>query len=125
MAIVEIKEVSKKFTTPTGHEHHALKDVSLQIEQGQILGIIGMSGAGKTTLMRCMVGLETPTSGEILFHGENIVAFTAAKKRAYRRRVGMVFQNFHLFASRTVAENIAYPLEIHGATSAYIQKRVV
>jgi len=124
MPIVEIKNVSKLFKSPSGDVHVALKGVSLQIHQGQIQGIIGMSGAGKSTLMRCLVGLEIPTSGEILFHGENIVCFDEAQKRLYRHRIGMIFQHFNLFSSRTVAENIAYPLEIHGASQAQIKERV-
>lgn len=95
----------KKFT---------LRGVNLSIPKGEIFGITGQSGAGKSTLLRCLAGLIQPTSGTILFQGQDIAQFDEKALRAYRRKMGMIFQHFHLFSSRTVAENVAYPLEIAG-----------
>lgn len=118
MPIIEIIDVVKQFNS-----HRALDHVRLKIEEGEILGVIGMSGAGKTTLMRCLIGLEKPSSGQILFRGEDLVAYSQKQLSNYRQKIGMVFQHFHLFPSRTVAENIAYPMEIHGVPCETIQQR--
>ncbi len=91
---------------------HVLEDVSLVIERGDIYGIIGMSGAGKSTLIRALSGLVTPTSGQILYSEIDIAHMDKQSFREFRKKIGMIFQHFNLLSSRTVAENIAYPLEI-------------
>lgn len=118
MPVIEVLDVVKQFSS-----HCALDHIHLKIEEGEILGVIGMSGAGKTTLMRCLVGLEKPCRGKILFRGEDLVAYNAKQLSTYRQKIGMVFQHFHLFPSRTVAENIAYPMEIYGVPQETIQQR--
>ena len=97
--IFEIKHLSKSFGN-----HEVLKDIDFSVNKGDVTSIIGASGSGKSTLLRCINLLENPTSGEILYHGENVVrrGFNAA---AYRSRVGMVFQSFNLFNNMTVLEN--------------------
>ena len=101
--MIEIQHLTKRFATKSGTVV-ALKDINLTIHDGDIYGIIGMSGAGKSTLVRCINMLETPSGGEILFHGKNI-AERGIDVNQYRSRVGMVFQNFNLFANKTVLQN--------------------
>lgn len=97
--ILEIKHLSKAFGS-----HEVLKDIDFTVNKGDVTSILGASGSGKSTLLRCVNLLETPSSGEILYHGENVVrrGFNAT---AYRSRVGMVFQSFNLFNNMTVLEN--------------------
>ena len=97
--IIEIRHLSKSFGT-----HEVLKDIDFSVKKGDVTSIIGASGSGKSTLLRCINLLENPSSGEILYHGENVVrrGFNAA---SYRSRVGMVFQSFNLFNNMTVLEN--------------------
>ena len=107
--IIEIEKVSKQFKA-----HTALNAVNLVINSGDIYGIIGLSGAGKSTLIRLLAGLEKPTSGTIHIEGENISELDRKSLRSFRKNIGMIFQHFNLLSSRTVKENIAYPLEILG-----------
>ena len=97
--ILEIKHLSKSFGS-----HEVLRDIDFAVRPGDVTSIIGASGSGKSTLLRCINLLETPTSGEILFHGDSI---TAGKLNAntYRSKVGMVFQSFNLFNNMTVLQN--------------------
>ena len=97
--IIEVRHLSKAFGT-----HEVLRDIDFTVKKGDVTSIIGASGSGKSTLLRCINLLENPTSGEILYHGENVVrrGFNAA---AYRSHVGMVFQSFNLFNNMTVLEN--------------------
>lgn len=111
--IFKIQAVSKRYKQ-TGKEIHALVDVSLNIEQGDIFGIIGLSGAGKSTLIRMLAQLVTPSSGKILFREQDFSNMKKKDLRTYRKNIGMIFQHFNLLSSRTVAGNIAYPLEIAG-----------
>jgi len=113
--IITIKNVSKKFSG-SGHGY-ALKDINFSIQSGDIFGIVGSSGAGKSTLMRCLTGLEVPTTGSIIIEGTDITTMPRKELIPYRQRVGMVFQQFNLFPSRTVAGNIAFPMEIHGVSA--------
>lgn len=117
--MIEVKAVSKLYQS-----HYALRDVDLNIPQGVVFGIIGMSGAGKSTLLRCLARLIAPTSGQILFHGVDIAHLAGKELRAFHRRTGMIFQHFNLMSSRTVSENIAYPLEIANVPKAEIAARV-
>ncbi len=99
MEILQVKHLSKAFGS-----HHVLNDIDFSVKKGDVISIIGSSGSGKSTLLRCINLLEIPTSGQILFQGENILGkgVNAAK---YRSRVGMVFQSFNLFYNMTVLEN--------------------
>lgn len=110
-ALVELLHVSKSFSRGRKTaDKQALTEVSLSIYPGEIMGIIGYSGAGKSTLLRMINGLEKPTSGEVRVFGNNIEHLNDAKLRPIRQKIGMIFQQFNLFSSKTVAENIAYPL---------------
>ncbi|MBQ8835155.1 MAG: amino acid ABC transporter ATP-binding protein [Oscillospiraceae bacterium] len=97
--MLQVNHLSKSFGT-----HEVLRDIDFTVSKGDVTSIIGASGSGKSTLLRCINLLENPTSGEILYHGENVVrrGFNAP---AYRSRVGMVFQSFNLFSNMTVLEN--------------------
>lgn len=97
--ILEIRHLSKSFGS-----HEVLRDIDFTVSRGDVTSIIGASGSGKSTLLRCINLLETPTSGEILFHGENITG-RKVNAPAYRSHVGMVFQSFNLFNNMTVLEN--------------------
>ena len=97
--ILEVRHLSKSFGN-----HEVLRDIDFTVRPGDVTSIIGASGSGKSTLLRCINLLETPTSGEILFHGQD-VAGRKINAASYRARVGMVFQSFNLFANMTVLEN--------------------
>ena len=97
--ILEIKHLSKAFGS-----HQVLRDIDFTVSKGDVISIIGASGSGKSTLLRCVNLLETPSSGEILYHGKN-VADRKVKAHEYRSHVGMVFQSFNLFNDLTVLEN--------------------
>ncbi|MGL5512675.1 MAG: methionine ABC transporter ATP-binding protein [Sporomusa sp.] len=92
----------------------ALEDVSLEVKQGEIYGIIGKSGAGKSTLIRCINVLERPTAGKVIVDGQDVTALSEAELREARKSIGMIFQHFNLLSSRTVLENVVFPLEIAG-----------
>jgi D-methionine transport system ATP-binding protein len=102
----------------------ALSDVSFTVEKGEIFGIIGMSGAGKSTFLRCLAMLETPTRGEILLRGVDISRLKGAQKRAIHRDMGVIFQGFNLLSQDTVAQNVAFPLRLVKHNEADVQKRV-
>ena len=96
--ILEIKHLSKSFGS-----HEVLKDIDFTVNTGDVTSIIGASGSGKSTLLRCVNLLETPTSGEILYHGEDVTK--GVNQNAYRAKVGMVFQSFNLFNNMSVLKN--------------------
>ncbi|GAA4784424.1 methionine ABC transporter ATP-binding protein [Corynebacterium canis] len=120
---IEFRNVSKVFQNGKATTK-ALDDVSLTVEPGEILGVIGYSGAGKSTLVRMINGLDTPTSGELLIDNVDIVKLPEHKLRVLRRKIGMIFQQFNLFSSRTAAGNIAYPLKLAGVAKEQREKRV-
>lgn len=97
--ILQVNHLSKSFGT-----HEVLRDIDFTVCKGDVTSIIGASGSGKSTLLRCINLLETPSSGEILYHGENVVG-SGVNAPAYRAHVGMVFQSFNLFNNMTVLEN--------------------
>ncbi len=102
----------------------ALDDVSLQIAAGEVCGVIGYSGAGKSTLLRLINALEIPTTGAVEIDGTDITRLPERQLRRLRSDIGMIFQQFNLFDSRTVAGNIAYPLEVAGRPRNEIRHRV-
>ena len=97
--ILQVNHLSKAFGT-----HEVLKDIDFTVEKGDVISIIGASGSGKSTLLRCINLLETPSSGEILYHGNNVVS-RGVSAPEYRSHVGMVFQSFNLFNNMTVLDN--------------------
>ena len=102
----------------------ALSGVSIHVPQGKIFGVIGASGAGKSTLIRCANLLEQPTSGEVFIDGKNLMELSRSALANERRHIGMIFQHFNLLSSRTVYQNVAFPLELEGASKAKIKERV-
>lgn len=126
MAIVSLIDVSKTYPPASRGEAEtvAVDSVSLQIEKGDIFGIIGYSGAGKSTLVRLINALEPATSGSILVDGTDITRMSEKQLRRMRGGIGMIFQQFNLFSSKTVAANVAYPLKLAGWSKADIDDRV-
>lgn len=124
LELIEFKDVSKTFETKEGTVH-AIKDVNLKIDSGKIYGIIGYSGAGKTTLIRMLNGLEKPTTGSVNINGVAINQLSAKDLRVQRHKIGMIFQHFNLLWSRTVKENVMFPLEIAGVAKAEREKKAL
>ncbi|ADY57079.1 Phosphonate-transporting ATPase [Syntrophobotulus glycolicus DSM 8271] len=121
--MIAIKNLSKTYRT----EHlevKALDNIDLQIEKGSIFGIIGFSGAGKSTLVRCLNRLEEPDSGSVFIEGQEITNLDQKNLRLARRKIGMIFQQFNLFDSMTVYENVAFPLQVAGYPKNQIKGRV-
>jgi len=100
-----------------------LDDVTLRIEKGEFVWLTGPSGAGKSTLLKLLFCAETPTSGQILVGGRNIVRLSQGGIPFLRRNIGVVFQDFKLLDNRTVVENVGYALEVLGASDAEIRER--
>lgn len=121
--MIELINVEKTYYSKAGNIQ-ALKTTNIHIKEGEIFGIIGLSGAGKSTLVRCINMLERPTSGQVLVAGEDLTAMNDTQLRKARQSIGMIFQHFNLLASRTVYDNIAFPLEIQGLSKDEIEKRV-
>ena len=120
--MIEFKEVSKTFATKDGNLN-AVNDVNLTIEDGEIYGIVGYSGAGKSTLVRMLNGLETPTSGEIDINGAKMSTLSGKELREKRQEIGMIFQHFNLLWSRTVLQNVMFPLEVAGLSRSERRKK--
>ncbi|WP_010160665.1 methionine ABC transporter ATP-binding protein [Sphingomonas sp. PAMC 26617] len=119
--MIELIDVAKRFdasATP------ALDGVSLSVARGEVFGVIGPSGAGKSTLIRLINALERPSAGRVEIDGIDIGTLPAAGLRALRQRIGMIFQNFGLLSSRTVADNVAFPLKLAGVPAAERKARV-
>jgi len=126
MPIVTLTNVSKTYPSRNGDESEivAVDDVTLSIEKGDVFGIIGYSGAGKSTLVRLINALEPATSGTITVDGVDITALKESELRRVRGGIGMIFQQFNLFSSRSVKANIAYPLKLAGWSKPDIEERV-
>jgi D-methionine transport system ATP-binding protein len=120
---IEIVDLSKTYRSG-GKTVQALDNVTLTIEQKDVYGIIGLSGAGKSTLIRCIASLLRPSSGKILFNGNDLNQMNKNQLRQFRLQIGMIFQHFNLLTSRTVADNIAYPLEIAAVSREEQEQRV-
>lgn len=101
-----------------------LKNITLEIKKGDIYAIIGMSGAGKSTLMRLMGLLENPTQGQVLLNGVDTQNLKAKERRAHQRKIGTVFQGYHLLMQKTVFKNVAFPLTLIKTPKEEITKRV-
>lgn len=121
--MITISNAKKLFKTKNG-SLTAVDDVSLTINEGEIFGVIGYSGAGKSTLIRMLNGLELPTSGTVDVNGKVISGITSGELRKARQKISMIFQHFNLLWSRTVRENISFPLEIAGVNKNIREKKV-
>ena len=124
--IITFDHVVKEFKTRGRGANiaRAVDDVSLTIDRGDIFGIIGYSGAGKSTLVRLINALERPTSGTVTVLGTDITSLSETKLRPIRQKIGMIFQQFNLFSTKTVAQNIAYPLQLDHWRKDYQDRRV-
>lgn len=123
-AMIEISHLSKQYISPSREEIRALDDVSVHIQKGDIFGIIGMSGAGKSTLLRCIGLLEPPSQGKILIDGADVTSLKGKKLIQLRRSIGIIFQGYNLLMQRTVAGNVAFPMELTGVPKAQREARV-
>lgn len=122
--MIQLEGLHKTFRTASGIVE-AVKDVSLTVDQGDIYGIIGFSGAGKSTLIRCVNLLERPTAGTVSIDGVELTGLNEKELRNVRKKIGMIFQHFNLMASRTVGENVAYPLKGSGLSKDEISNKVL
>ena len=120
--IIEIKNLTKTFGSGE-NQVEALRDVNISVNSGEIFGIIGLSGAGKSTLVRCINLLERPNEGQVLFHGQNMMAMSDKELRLQRRKITMIFQSFNLLEQRTSLDNICFPLELVGTPRKEAVKR--
>ena len=118
--MIELKNVSKRYKTGT----HALSDVSFTVNDGEFVFVMGPSGAGKSTLVKLLDGEEVPTSGKVIVSGVDVGRLKKSKVYLYRRKIGVVFQDFKLLPKKTVFENVAYALEVLDMPDDKIRKRV-
>lgn len=121
-SFIQVKKLSKRYSKK--EDKFALNNVSFSVDRGEIFGIIGLSGAGKSTLMRCLAKLEAPSSGHILIGDKNLTELNRNETQEYFKQIGMIFQNFNLLSSRTVEENVAFPLELDKVSKVNITDRV-
>lgn len=122
--MIRLEHITKTYVN-AGKKFNAADDVSLEIGKGEIFGIIGFSGAGKSTLVRCINLLERPDSGKVLIDGKDITALRGAELRRQRKKIGMIFQHFNLFASRTVLQNVIFPIRYSGKSRAELKSRAM
>lgn len=122
--MIILNQLYKKYSTPDG-EITAFDNINLHIKPGEIYGMIGKSGAGKSSLIRCINLLEKPTSGQVIVAGEDLTSLTPTRLRAARRKIGMIFQHFNLLAGRNVIQNIALPLELAGIPAKNITEKIL
>ena len=117
--MIELKHITKLYGN-----FKALDDINLSIKDGEIFGIVGPSGSGKSTLIRCVNMLEPPTSGEVLIDGKDMTKLSKSQLREERKKIGMIFQHFNLLSNRTVAGNVAFPLELSNVPKSEQKKRI-
>ena len=121
--MIELRGITQTYQGSSGPVQ-ALRGIDLQVAAGEVFGIIGRSGAGKSSLVRVINLLNRPTSGQVLVDGREMTALDDAALRIARRDIGIVFQHFNVLSSRTVYDNVALPLEIAGLSDGEIRKRV-
>lgn len=121
--LIKLYDVSKIFYSEQGNIT-AVKDISININKGEIYGIIGLSGAGKSTLIRCLNRLEEPTSGKIFIDGVDLISLNRTDLRHQRKNIGMIFQHFNLLSQKNVYDNIAFPLRLENVKESIIKNRV-
>lgn len=122
--MIKLTGIEKVYQGSTG-QVHALKGINVHVRRGEIFGVIGKSGAGKSTLIRCINMLERPTNGSILVDGQELTTLPENQLRETRKKISMIFQHFNLLSSRTVYENIAFPLELAGKNKEEIAEAVL
>lgn len=122
--MIVLDHLSKTYVGSAG-AHEALRDINLHVEPGDVFGIIGQSGAGKSTLVRCINLLERPTAGRVLIDGADVTDYSGKQLIDLRQSIGMIFQNFSLFAQRTVLRNVTFPLELHDTPKKQAEARAL
>lgn len=120
--IIKVTDLSKRFQVDNS-QVDALNHINLEIEKGDIYGIIGMSGAGKSTFVRCLNLLEKPTEGEVEVNGKCLTKLSESELRKERKNISMIFQHFNLLMQKNVIENICFPLTISGVPKAQARKK--
>ncbi len=123
-SMIELRGISQTYKGQQGPVE-ALRGIDLQIKPGEVFGIIGRSGAGKSSLVRTINLLNRPSAGQVLINGRDLTSLSATDLRSARRDIGMVFQHFNLLSSRTVYGNVALPLELAGLSASEISARVL
>lgn len=123
MYLIELIDVTKNYQASSGRIE-ALKGVSLKVDRSDIYGVVGYSGAGKSTLIRCINLLERPDTGKVLIEGKDLTAYSQADLERARQKIGMIFQHFNLLRSKTVYENIAFPLRYLRKSKKEIDEKV-
>jgi D-methionine transport system ATP-binding protein len=121
--MIDLRGITQTYRGPQGPVE-ALRGIDLHIQPGEVFGIIGKSGAGKSSLVRVINLLNRPTTGQVIVNGHDLTQLNDAQLREARREIGMVFQHFNLLSSRTVFDNAALPLELAGMDKAAIRERV-
>ncbi len=121
--IIELKDITKTFVQD-GKTFNAVENACVSVEKGDIFGIIGFSGAGKSTLVRTINLLGRPTSGSVTVKGKDFLALSQKELREERKKIGMIFQHFNLMKSRTVFDNVAFPLKRSGLNKREISEKV-
>jgi len=116
--MIRFQNITKHYPPDT----NALQDVSFEVEKGEFVSLVGKSGAGKTTLLRLLLAEEVPTQGEVLFEGENVHMIPLNQLPYFRRRIGVVFQDYKLLRSRNAFENIAFVMEAMGIEDDVIKR---
>ena len=119
--MISISNVSKQYK---GSARPALNNVSLEIDKGDFVFLVGASGSGKSSLMRLMLREDVPTKGSVHVLGENLVGIPSRRVPFFRRRLGVVFQDFRLLPNKTVAQNVAFSLEVIGKSKGFIQEAI-
>ena len=121
--MISLEGVTRRYKSAAG-DRVALDAVDLRIGKGEVFGVVGRSGAGKSTLIRTINRLEMPDGGRVVVDGEDITAMNPAQLRAARRNIGMIFQHFNLLNSKTIEDNVAFPLRLEGRPEAEVKARV-
>ena len=119
--MISIEKVSKTYK---GASRAALDSVSIEIEKGDFVFLVGASGSGKSSLLRMMLREDVPSKGSIFVLGENLISIPARKVPYFRRNIGMVFQDFRLLPNKTVFQNVAFCLEVIGKSPAFVAEAV-
>ena len=122
--MIELRHIVKDFGTGDAAVH-ALRNISLTVEDGEIFGIIGLSGAGKSTLVRCINLLERPTSGSVIVDGRDLTSMTDRELRTARKSISMIFQSFNLLMQRSVLANVCFPMELAGIKKEDARRRAM
>ena len=124
MSLIQVENLTKEYEV-NGDTLKALDNINLSIEEGEIFGVIGLSGAGKSTFVRCLNLLEKPTSGKVLIDGDELSTLKERELRDKRKNIGMIFQHFNLLMQRNVLDNVCFPLEIAGVKKKEARKRAL